>query len=753
MRLTFTLLLCVSSFFTSTAQSTLIFHDDFETGGFQSEWALHPARDNGAIEVFPCESMEGQYAARLGKSADGNLAINRLDLRLDLSNVDDAELRVMMAHNHDDPHVQDGIYLSDDGEHFVKVFGFVSDVWQANTPGMLPPLNLRTLATAHRMTLTSSFVVRFQQYDDHDFTGGADFSDGLFIDDVKVQTPPNDYATLPFLDDFEEPELSSYWSRGDPTQTPETVVNPSGRVELFVTEDTAQRQAVRLGNSVDKSWATNTLDLRVNLLDQPDATLSFKLCNNHDETHPQDGLFFSDDGGLTFIKVYDFDLDHWQGEGFGQFPPLPIQRLAQENEMELTDRFVIRFQQHDDDDFDGSRLTSDGFFIDDVQIEARPAVYATLPFFEDFERFDQSPYWHRRIPYYDDVAIEIKPSGVVAPVFYDSTLGHVMKMGSATDKSYNTNALDLHVDLSQTSNPELSFWIYDNYDETHPQDGLYFSEDGGETFKKVYQFDGDQWGDRVFGQLHALNIRDLAKAQQIALSNTFVIRFQQHDDDDFDGTRTISDGIYLDNVQVGDPAITYRSALPLVEGFESDSLSVGWHHRYPEATAPPETIRPDGVATVIDSMSHTGNRALLLGKLDDGYPTVSSLDLHLNLARQRELELSFWLRSNYDEEDPEDGIWFSSDGGKSFKKAYSFDHQHRGKYAPFRLNMDSLLQKTQQHYSDHFVVRFQQLGERRVDGDGIFRHGVILDDIVISSPALAPEVSQATKEEEEGTNE
>ncbi len=52
--------------------------------------------------------------------------------------------------------------------------------------------------------------------------------------------------------------------------------------------------------------------------------------------------------------------------------------------------------------------------------------------------------------------------------------------------------------------------------------------------------------------------------------------------------------------------------------------------------------------------------------------------------------------------------------------------------------------ETQQNYSDRFIIRFQQLGDRRVGGEGTFRHGVVLDDITITGPLLAPEVSKAT---------
>ena len=740
---------CLSllSLSTALAQPTVIFYDDFEGGAFKPEWSLQPAPNNGVIEVFPSTLWQGQYAARLGKSTDGDFSLNKLDLPLDLSAYPDVELRVSIAHNYDDPHVQDGIYLSDDGRNFVKVFGFLYDTWVAGIPGTLPPLNLKKLAAQYNMALTNQFVIRFQQYDDHDFTGGAEFSDGLYLDNVTVQTVPDDYAPLPFADDFEQGVFSPYWSTGNPDLSPEAVINPSGLIDIFRSDDTIQQHVVRLGNTVDKRWATNALDLRLNLQDQEDVILSFKIYNNHDETHPQDGLFFSDDGGQHFTKVYDFDLDQWKAQQFGQLPPLSVSQLASEHHLSLTDRFVIRFQQHDDDDFDGSRLTSDGYFLDDVRVEVRATEYASLPFTEDFEEINLMPYWHWTAPHYEDMVTEIRPNGIVQTLFFDSLMGQVMMMGSSVDRSYVTNALDLHLDLSHARTPELSFWIYDNYDETDPQDGIYFSDNGGQDFKKVYHFDGDQWGDKVFGGCYALDIRQLAAAQQLNLSGTFVIRFQQHDDDDFEGTRTVSDGIYLDNIRVAEPEISYLNALPWVEGFEADSLAAYWHQGALTTTASPEVILPDGEARRIDSLSHTGDHALLLGKLSDGHPTVSALDVCLNLAYQKELELSFWLYSNYDKEDPEDGLWFSNDGGNSFKKAYSFDYRHPKKYVLFRLDMDSLLLETQQNYSDRFVIRFQQLGDRQVGGEGTFRHGVVLDDMMITSPRLVPEVSNVAKEE------
>lgn len=744
----FLVFLSIFGLSTALAQPTVVFYDDFEQGAFKPEWSLQPDQKNGVIEVVSSQLLHDQYAARLGKSTDGELSLNKLDLHLDLSAYQNVELRASVAHNHDDPHVQDGIYLSDDGRNFVKVLGFSYDTWVAGVPGTLPPLNLKELAAHHGLSLTRQFVIRFQQYDDHDFTGGAAFSDGLYLDNVTVQTVPNEYASLPFFDNFESQSLAPCWSIGNPAAThPSEGVRLGGLTDIFLSEDTVQQHVVRLGSTLDKDWATNALDLRLDLQNQQDVVLSFKIYNNHDETHPADGIFFSDDGGQHFTKVYDFDLDQWKAQQFGELPPLQVDELARQHGLSLTDRFVVRFQQYDDDDFEGSRLTSDGYFLDDVRVENRATEYAALPFLEDFEKTDLRACWQWNAPHYKDMLTNVRPNGIVKTVFFDSLMGHVMMMGSTTDRSYATNALDLYIDLQQAENPTLSFRIYDNYDETDPQDGIFFSDNGGKDFKKVYHFDGDRWGDKAFGGCYALNIKQLAAAQRLNLTSTFVIRFQQHDDDDFEGTRTISDGIYLDDIRVSEPEISYLRALPLVEGFETDALAAYWQPASLTTTAPPEIIMPDGEARLVNTPSQTGRQALMLGKLTDGHPTASAIDLYLNLAYQKKLELSFWLYSNYDEEDAEDGIWFSQDGGSSFKKAYSFDHSHHGEYRLFTLSMDSLLLETQQNYSDRFVIRFQQRGSRSTEGEGTFRHGVALDNITVTNPLLSPEVSKATEKE------
>jgi len=68
-------------------------------------------------------------------------------------------------------------------------------------------------------------------------------------------------------------------------------------------------------------------------------------------------------------------------------------------------------------------------------------------------------------------------------------------LGRNADGNFTTNALDLHLDLSAYNQVELSFWLKDTDDETHNEDGIYFSDDGGANFKKVYILDVGRWVD------------------------------------------------------------------------------------------------------------------------------------------------------------------------------------------------------------------------------------------------------------------
>jgi len=285
-----------------------------------------------------------------------------------------------------------------------------------------------------------------------------------------------------------------------------------------------------------------------------------------DETQIQDGLYFSDDGGLNFTKVYDFDPLSWCNQ-WGSFPPFDVDKLAAANGLSLTSQFVIRFQQHDEHDFRGSP-NIDGFYIDNVVVREPETEYAILPFEDGFESGEFKKAWSWSHP--DSTVLnmsEIKPTGQVGitpNTKFEGQYGAFM--GKVCDDNFVTNALDLHLNLSGQTQVELSFMLYDLADETQIQDGLYFSDDGGLNFTKVYDFDPSNYANSF--QSYAINIGELVKSAGLSLSDSSVIRFQQHDEHDFRGSPNI-DGFYIDNVKV------QNTKLPFITSFSPGIAPVG----------------------------------------------------------------------------------------------------------------------------------------------------------------------------------
>ena len=741
MRIFFTCLLyCFLPFSLLKAQEVL-FIEDFESESVSELWTATPGKNHGVIEVIQLSAADSNHVVRIGKRTDGDgkPALNRLDLSLNLSDYAQVQLEFDIYHYCETTQPQDGLFLSvDGGQSFTKIYRFDFDSWMPRTTGAVPPLDLTLLAKSKQLTLSESTIIRFQQYGSNDFNGSEQYSDGLQLDNIRISVPDIKYTTLPFYEDFEGETWSPALSVGNTLNTnPRQSPSPFGVVEVF-SYDEQQRQVVRLGSRYDKHYAANALDLYADLSSQAEVELSFKLLNNLDETHPQDGIYFSPDGGQHFTKVFDFDLEPWRKKEFGAYPPINVSRLARQHGIPLTSRFVIRFQQYDDSDFEGSRLTSDGIYLDDIVLQETTAVYASYPFSEDFEADSLALCWKWGMPNMQDTAVAITPTGKVN--LMSTANNQFVSLGNSVDRLYTTNALDLHLDLSQATNPELSFKIFSHYEETHALDGVYFSQDAGKHFVKVLNFDGDHWAHKIWGNFYALDVRALAAQHQLSLTDRFVVRFQQHDDDDFDGTRTLSDGICLDDIKVQEPQQHYYAPLPFKEPFDSAALASYWRVGNLSQTVDERLIQPGSSALLVDTLSHSQPTALALGRLSDGEPTASALDLHLDLSYQSNLELNFWLYDHIAEVRAENGIWISNNGGKSYKQAYCFNPLEQQKYQYYSINLDSLVDAVALDYTQQFIIRFQHVGDRSFWGEGSFASGAFLDDVVLTNNLDAPNV-------------
>lgn len=724
-------------FHARTSAQTILFEDNFESGSFKTEWKATPnlTGANGVVEVTTDSKANGQYGVRMGKSTAGNGAFttNVLDLRLNnLAGRTALEMTFNIKDISDETHVQDGLYLSNNGgSSFVKVYDFKPDLW-CDEYGLFPPFDIYQLAIKNGLTLNNQFIIRIQQYDNDDFCCGD--ADGFYIDNVKVYVPNLTYATLPFSDDFETGQFSPSWAVrfASATSGPAVdVTKPTNVVEVKNGIGFNSQFAVAMGqNCANTLFAGNALDLHLNLTAGSQVELSFMIKDISDETHIQDGIYFSNNGGVSFVKVFDFKPSLWCDE-YGQLPPIDVDALATKNNLTLTNQFVIRFQQYDNDDFCCG--DADGFYIDNVKVYMPNLTYATLPFFDDFEMGQLGNAWARRFA--DATALPAtdvtKPTNVVEirnGIGFKSQYAVAMGQECANGL-FATNALDLHLNLSNVSQVEMTFNIKDISDETHFQDGLYFSDNGGITFKKVYSFEPSNWCDE-YGQLPPINVADLALKNGLSLTPSFVIRFQQHDNDDF--CCGDADGFYIDNVRVYVPTTTYAT-LPFSDGFETGQFSASWKWRNTHQIVMEDIVtRPSNIVAVTNGIGFNSQFAVKMGKeCEDGFAS-NALDLLLNLANSIQVELNFKLYDASNENHLQDAIFFSNNGGATFIQVYNFDFTTIPdfQYTNIKLNVSDLAARNGLALTSQFVIRFQQYDDADFccgDADGVY-----IDDVTVT---------------------
>lgn len=133
---------------------------------------------------------------------------------------------------------------------------------------------------------------------------------------------------------------------------------------------------------------------------------------------------------------------------------------------------------------------------------------------------------------------------------------YALAMGRALDGEYGVNAVDLHLDLSDQEDVTLKFWLRSEDDETDADDAIYLSSDGGAGFKESFALELGSRASRTY-EVVVLNIDSLAQAQDLKLTDRFVVRFQQRGWASFIGANGYyRDGFFIDDVSVIGDATT-----------------------------------------------------------------------------------------------------------------------------------------------------------------------------------------------------
>ncbi len=533
--------------------------------------------------------------------------------------------------------------------------------------------------------------------------------------------------TVIFEDDFNTGAFHSDWILR-PSMT-----GSNGVVELVADEGIggAGDFAVVLGKSAwTGGFATNALDLPIDLSNYPNVEMTFWIRDYQDVTNANDGLYFSDNGGASFKKILAFDPSVWC-DYYGKFPPIQLSKLANDAGLNpVSSQAVIRFQQQ------GENPTwSDGTRLDEIKVYVPDLVYVPVrpnqPFVEDFETLSLRNMWATRNSFQTTVIQTgdplYRPSNWIEPISGAGVNGsHGLLLGKRCHDGGSVQSVDLHLDLQENAQVELTFMIYSGNDITQIDDGIYFSNDGGASFVKIIDWEPSQWCSNQYDRFPPFDIDELVKDAGLSLTNQSIIRFQQRSD-----FASHIEAFYLDDIKVSVSKLAYAQ-LPFSETFETGSFRNMWEWSFADKTTQINTgvptTRPSNVVEVRNGIGRQSSYAAILGKnCYDGFAT-NALDLLLNLENQDNVVMNFFMKDYGDITHLDDGLYMSDDGGRTFVKVRAFDFSNiQDVYADYTFHISDSLQKFGLSATDSFVVRFQQHGETPT-----WRSGFSIDDVSVT---------------------
>ena len=206
---------------------------------------------------------------------------------------------------------------------------------------------------SHTYTTAGSFTVTLT-------ATNAQGSDGdTKTNYISVSNPASTYASLPYSTGFEGGSLDQYWT---------VYTGTVGRVQV-TSANTPHSGGYHLTMdcTVNGTYSQNEAWLKLNLSGESQVDLDFWWKEFGDETHTQDGVYFSNNGGASFVKVLDLNGASYTNNTWQNFT-VDVDAAAAGAGLSLTSNFVIKFQQ-----YDNYVIATDGFAFDDISVAGGPA--------------------------------------------------------------------------------------------------------------------------------------------------------------------------------------------------------------------------------------------------------------------------------------------------------------------------------------------------------------------------------------------
>lgn len=712
---------------------TTVFFDDFESGGLASTvWTANPGPSNGLAGVInTIYSCSGTYHLRLGKTSDaGGLNTAYADLSIALGTNVDSQLALSfcIVDFGDEFQVADGVFVrASTGSSFVKIIDFSGQTWNNSSWGKRVPYDLDQLIKDALGTIPANIVLRFQQQGTGDFNFSGD-EDGIAIDNIRIQTePPHTYGTLPYFEDFATGVIPNEWEIS--SRKANDSLGGSWLTRFPRLGIAGATNSLYLGKNSDLDGAhLNAIDLNLALGTYVDSQLllSFTSYDYYDNPHTTlEGVFASIDHGADFKQIITFDVVSWANLTFGNRVPYDLDQLIKSvfNISTLPDTLILRFQQYGTGDFNTSS-DEDGIILDNISIDVDPApTYASLPYVEDFSSGVFSSEWRVSSREAND---SLGGNWLTRfPLVDISGVNNHLYLGKTSDaESNNLNAIDLNLSLGTyvDSQLRLSFTTYDFYDNPHPTlEGVFASINKGEDFKQIISFDVVTWTNVTFGRRVPYDLDQLLKStfNISVLPDTLILRFQQYGNGDFN-TSSEEDGILLDDIRIEvDPSPPYVS-IPYVADFEGGKFGPEWKINSEKA------INQTTLSNSINQLNRfwrtdvanstaafSGTYLVWLSKTRDAEgANLNALDLHLDLKGESQVQLKYRIYKYYDEQQVDDGVFLSVDGGKTFVLIYNLNLANLTNRSWRTETIDLSLAAANNNLtlSDSTVIRFQQYG-------------------------------------------